>query len=386
MNIDVMRFVDRFVGIPLCWIMGLYSRIAVSSRSGNSTHEVRNILVIKFFGLGSIVMTTPALGIMKSVFPEAHITFLSFERNRGLLERYATIEVVLTIDTSSGFAFLRDVLRTTRAIVRLRPEITFDLEFFSKFSTLLSAVSRAPVRVAFALPTYWRSSIVTHQVPLNKNIHVLHSFCEQVFSVTHSRVEIPPVEPPRVLEEDHASLLSKFPIGGARLILINVNAGETFLERRWPQDRFAKLVSMLAHEDDGVFCFIGGPRETAYVRGTIGNTECPGRCIDTSGQLTIPELAALMKRSELLISNDSGPLHLAASLGTPTIGLYGPESPHFYGLTQDKSDVVYAGISCSPCMNVYSAKQFRCPYRAQCMRDISVDDVLQSIRSFVVVK
>ncbi len=381
-----MRFLDRFIGIPLCWMIGSYYRFVTTSSSRTIKRQVRNILVIKFFGLGSIVLATPALALAKRAFPEARITFLTFHKNRELAERISTIDAVLTIDHSSVLAFLRDTFSTIRSIIRIHPDITFDLEFFSKFSTLLSGFSRAPLRVAFALPTYWRSSIVTHQVPLEKNKHVVHSFCEQVRCVAYEKVGIPPIEAPYVSEEDHASLLRKLPIEGRRLFAINVNAGDTFLERRWPADRFARLVSVLASKEDCIFCFTGSRGETDYVRSVIHETDCPEKCIDTSGVLTVPELAALLQRCDILISNDSGPLHLAASLGIPTVGLYGPESPDFYGVVQADSHVIYKKISCSPCMNVYSAKQFRCPYNAECMRELSVDQVLQSVRSSILVE
>jgi len=383
MNIDFMRSVDRFIGVPLCWSMGFYFRL--SRRKGASGSRVQNILVIKFFGLGSILLATPALSLMKREFPEAHIAFLSFGSNAQLLERLASIDTVLTIDNSSVFAFVRDIFRTIRLIRRIRPELAFDFEFFSKFSTLVSGLSGAPIRAAFSLPTQWRTSIVTHQVPLDKGLHVVHSFCEQVVLVSQVNSDPPPIEPPQVYQADHDSLLRKFPVDAQRIVVINVNAGHTFLERRWPANRFSELVSTLAVEDDCVFCFIGNSGEFDYVSSVIRGTGCSDRCINTAGSLSLPELAALLQRSEVLVSNDSGPLHLAAALGIPTVGLYGPESPEFYGAFQSDSENLYKGISCSPCMNIYAAKQFRCPYDAQCMKEISVDQVLSSVRSLILV-
>lgn len=385
MNIDVMRFVDRFVGIPLCWVMGFYFRWLGPRTIAERKGRVRNILVIKFFGMGSILLATPAISLMKNAFPDARITFLSFSNNKELLERIVSIDAVLTIDRSSAPSFLNDTYSVICSILRIRPEIVFDLEFFSKFSTLLSGLSRAPVRVAFELPTHWRSLIVTNQVPLEKNRQVLHSFCEQVLSIARISDEIPLIEAMRVTADDHLSLLRKFPIEGKRLIAININAGDTFLERRWPAERFARLVDTMARENDYVFCFTGNSGEKDYVRSTIKETGSREKCLDTSGELSLPELGALLQRSEILISNDSGPLHLAASLGTATVGLYGPESPDFYGVVQKDAKIIYKRISCSPCMNVYSAKQFRCPYNARCMHEISVDEVLQHVRSLALV-
>ena len=331
--------------------------------------------------MGSILLATPAISLMKNAFPDARITFLSFLNNGELLERIDSIDAVLTIDRSSAFSFLNDTYSVILSILKIRPEIVFDLEFFSKFSTLLSGLSRAPARVAFALPTLWRSLIVTNQVALEKNRHVLSSFCEQVLSIAPFRHDIPAIEAMRVTAEDHASLVKKFPIEGKRIIVININAGDTFLERRWPAERFARLVDRIARENDYVFCFTGDVAEKDYVLSTIEGIGSRDKCLDTSGELSLPELGALLQRSEILISNDSGPVHLAASLGTATVALYGPESPDFYGVVQMDTRNICKRISCSPCMNVYSAKQFRCPYDAQCMREISVDEVLRHVRS-----
>jgi len=381
-----MRTVDRFLGIPLCWLVGFLTRISRISDSEATGKPVRNILVIKFFGMGSIILGTPALALMKHNFPDARITFLTFRKNRELLERLSAVDRVLTIDPTSGFTFLRDAVNVIRSISSIHPDVTFDFEFFSKFSTLLSGLSRAPIRVAFELPTYWRSSIVTHRVPLDKRNHVLHSFCEQVFCLSSRRTQIPCIAAPIVSKDDHASLHRKVSIDGKRTIAINVNAGDTFLERRWPGNRFAQLVNALAGDDEAaVFCFIGNDEESEYVQNVIRQTACVERCMNTSGRLTIPDLAALLQRSELLISNDSGPVHLAAALGIPIVALYGPESPDFYGIVQGESTVIYKNISCSPCMNVYSAKQFRCPFQARCMTEISVSQVLECVRSTVLV-
>jgi ADP-heptose:LPS heptosyltransferase len=97
--------------------------------------------------------------------------------------------------------------------------------------------------------------------------------------------------------------------------------------------------------------------------------------VNTAGWYSLRQLAALYSGSELVISCDSGPLHLADLLGVPCIGIYGPETPSFYGVTGPASIRLYKPISCSPCMNLYDARSFRCPYNARCMNEISPADV-----------
>lgn len=385
MKIHTMRFVDRYLGIPLCWLLGAYCRSFGDAQRRRHTNDVRKILVIKFFGMGSIILITPALSLIKKEFPGAKLSFLSFQTNRELLERIPMIDEILIVDRSSFASFLRSTVSVVSTLVRTHSDVVFDMEFFSKYSTLLSGLSQAHIRVGFALPTVWRSLIVTHQVPLDKTRHVINSFCALIQAVTELRQKPPAIVPPLITDSDHDSLLAKYPLDGRSLITINVNSGDTFLERRWQGNRFASLVSRLSKENDCLFCFIGHAEESTYVRNIILEVDCEDRCVDTSGHLTIPELGALLQRSDLLISNDSGPLHLAASLGTPVIGLYGPESPDFYGANYAEGSIVYKRITCSPCMNVYSAKEFRCPYDARCMREISVEDVYRHAISFALI-
>lgn len=372
-----MRLVDRFVGVPLCWILGTMRRAGLSWNGRTSNVVVRRILVIKFFGLGSILLSTPALALMRSAFPGASITFLSFDRNRDLLRRIPSVDSVLTVRRSSLAGFLSDALRLVKHLMTVHYEVVFDFEFFSKFSTFLAGFSSASVRAAFSLPTYWRSSLVTHSVPLARDRHVTQSFCSLVFAVTGQQTSVPPVQPPAIYEADSQSLLKKLPLEDAPIIGINVNAGDTFLERRWSPERFAALVAGLSREPGALFVFTGIAEERSYVQSVIDRAGCSERCVNASGDLSVPELGALLKRCSLLVSNDSGTLHLAAALGTPTIGLYGPESPRFYGTTGEGNSILYSGISCSPCMNIYSAKSFRCPYDSQCMKEIPVSDVLE---------
>ncbi len=312
-----MRTLDRLLGIPLCWIAGGVLKF-LPKRNVDLIHgkEVRNVLFIKFFGLGSIVLSTAALSMVWARFPGSTLTFLSFSSNRGLLERLPLIDDVMTLDPSDPWTFSRDLLSILRRLVRRRYDIVFDFEFFSKFSTLLSGISRAPYRVGFALPARWRSFLITHPVSLVKRGHVMDAFCSQVYALC-SGAPASGLVPPTIFPEDAHSVERKIALNGAPFVVINANAGNTFLERRWPPDRFAALISELAGETDYLFVLTGTASERSYVQSVLDQTQFPERCRNVAGRLTTPELGALLRQCSLVISNDSGPLHLAAVLGVP---------------------------------------------------------------------
>jgi ADP-heptose:LPS heptosyltransferase len=379
-----MRLIDRFAGIPFCWALGLYLFLFPVRRKSFPEGGVRSVLIIKFFGMGSVLLSTPALRLMKESFPDVQISYLSFSAQRELLDRIPLVDRILTIDSDSIGGFLRDGVHVLREIRRLQFDAVFDFEFFSKFSTLLSGASRAPNRIGFELPTRWRSMILTHQVPLSKDRHVIEAFCDQV-RILGKPGRTPEVEAPRIDPEDTRRLHEKLPAVDGPAVCVNVNAGETFLERRWMPQAFAALIDSLRESrPDASFLFLGVRSERSYVQRVLDQIPETGRCFNAAGLLTIGELISLLSCCELLISNDSGPLHLAAALGTPCVGLYGPETPRFYGPISGSVTAIYKGISCSPCMNIYDAKSFRCPYDARCMKAIEVAEVEQAVESLPV--
>jgi ADP-heptose:LPS heptosyltransferase len=131
-------------------------------------------------------------------------------------------------------------------------------------------------------------------------------------------------------------------------------------------------------------CLIGSADEREYIDGIISLIGSPSdRIVNLGGSLKLKGLIALFSHSKLLITNDSGPMHLAAAVGLPTVALFGPESPLFYGPVGNRSINLYAGLPCSPCLNVYNAKVFQCPINVQCLKDISVDDVVAAAKTLL---
>jgi len=385
MTVGAMRAIDRFVGIPLCLLAGLVARIVGRVHSSDHQHP-GTILVIKFFGLGSILLSATFLEELRVRFPGARIIYLTFSSNRELLQKLPQVSDRVTISTSGFFTFIRDTYAAIALLRRASVDIVFDLEFFSKFSTLLSTFSGAPVRVGYELPTRWRRWNLTHPVPLDHSSHVVQVFMRQLEIIAPGENEAG--RPYRLVasHEEKASLLRQFPVGnnGGENFAININAGPASLERRWPADRFMKVVQTLhAVNPARRFFLIGNLEERKYVDEAIRSSDIPNATIlNCAGMFTIGELVALFEQCNLLLTNDSGPMHIAASVGTPVVALFGPESPQFYG-PAGNGRIVYKAIECSPCLNMYNAKMFACPYNARCMREISVSEVLGAVNEIL---
>ncbi len=380
MKISLMRTLDRFVGVPLCWVFGLFAPRDARTRISDGDP----ILIIKFFGLGSIVLAMPFLATLRHNFPNSPLYMLTFSRNEQLVHRLPYRLHSLFIDTTTPISFFRTTLKVLGSIRRARVKAVFDLEFFSKFSTLLSRMSGASIRTGFELPTMWRKRNLTHAVPLDTEQHVSQVFLSQLklFEITRQQTDASPFL--QSTPEEVVSLGEKLGATGntRKLVVVNINAGPASLERRWPRERFAETtVELYCDDERRRFIFIGNSEERDYVDEFLQSVrELKNVVVNFAGVISIGEYIALCEISEFVLSNDSGPLHIAAATGARVIGLFGPESPTFYG-PPGQATVIYGKTSCSPCLTVYNAKYFVCPYDAACMKEISVANVVHAVRN-----
>lgn len=379
MKISTMRFIDRYVGIPLCWITGILRRF-----SPDTVPQSGSVLVVKFFGLGSILLTSPVLLLLKNRLPEARVVYLSFSRNKEVLDQIPYVDEQWLIDSDSAASFLRSSLAVFRRLLVRRMDVVLDFEFFSKFSTFIGALARPRMQIGFALPTNWRRWNLSHPVTLASDRHVKESFIAMLAPLGIHEREIPC---PRIARL-HAPgadvhLPTMVRTWHAEIICINPNAGETSLDRRWGAGRYGDTLRILLEEyPDALFCLIGSRHERDYVQRIVDRVRTGSeRVVNLAGRTSLQDLLELFTRSRVLITNDSGPMHLAAAVGLSTVALFGPESPMFYGPLGNQTINLYAKLACSPCLNIYDAKVFRCPIGAKCMSDIPISRVVEATRT-----
>ncbi|MEK6756672.1 MAG: glycosyltransferase family 9 protein [Bacteroidota bacterium] len=378
MKISTMRFIDRFVGTPACWLSGIIQKVL----NRRAPESIESILVIKFFGLGSILLTSPTLRSVREHFPKSNIIFLTFSSNSELLDEIPFIDERWLIDPRTFLSFLESLILLAARLMVRKVDVVLDLEFFSKFSTLIGALAHPGRHIGFALPTRWRTWNVTDSIPLNIHQHVTKTFHDALapLGIKESGLLTPRIQ---AKGAEPFSLLGSLKVRpGAEIICINPNAGKTSLDRRWSSERFSQTIDILQGGfPNAVFCLIGARDEREYIEGVIRLTNATSdRIANLGGSLTLKGLIGLFSHSKLLITNDSGPMHIAASVGLPTVALFGPESPVFYSPVGNRTINLYAGLPCSPCLNVYDAKIFRCPINVKCLKEISVDRVVASAK------
>jgi len=403
MNIALMRKLDYWAGIPLCFVLTLFHKARKIFRPGKPLCKTDKILFIKLFGLGSIILSSPAVKLVKERFPSSEIYFLTFAQNKSVLQILSLIDEdnIITISHDSLVRFIPNLWRMLWRIRKERFTVVIDLEFFSRFTAILSYLSGTPCRVGYYnyhVEGLYRGNFLTHKVYYNSYKHTAESYIHLV-SILGIK-ELPrPILPSVHLDEGRTRVLREKlrmenPAVQARsaLVIFNVNSSKLASDlRQWGPNNFSALADCIIQKSPDAFVvFIGSAGEAAYTEGVRQMMRDPDRAINLAGKTDISELLTLFSIARVFVSCDSGPMHLASLTKVPIIGIFGPETPLLYAPLSERCDILYKGnmLNCSPCMTVYNGKRSSCSrsrvnYK-ECMKLIPVDEVCSKVVPYLI--
>jgi ADP-heptose:LPS heptosyltransferase len=377
--------------------LGLLACVALQPLRFLRVRPLRNtappaVLLVKFWGLGSLQLLTPAVGILRRELPSARLVLLTLRQNEEFARGLGVFDEVRTLDVSAPntvrgwWNLFSRILALLWSLRRRRFDRVYDFEFYTRVSSVVSLATGAGTSVGFAAPGVWRGGFHTHTTHFNRYWHVARNF--RALAGGECGNEVDALTPYPTRPEDAAALdrrLGRARVPGGRpLVVLNPNAGSLALERRWPPSSFATLARRLIIEDGSPVVFIGSREERAYVARIVAEVgPVPtGFCVDLCGQLSIGELAVLLAGAGVHVTNDSGPMHLGAALGTPTVALFGPETPVMYGPIGRRSIALWRPPPCSPCINVHDNKVLNCVRGVpECLTNIPVGLVLDETRA-----
>lgn len=382
MNLGLIRLLDARVGSVVCRYLYYYDKFRSLFPPLRRQEDIQRILVIKFWGIGNLVQTSPTLRGIRRLFPEAKIVFLTLQQNRGIYENSGLYDEAIYLRLTTIWDFARELFKLFFSLRSFNFDLIINLEPLVYFAELISFYVGVGHRVGFTVEG--RKSLFTKPVEFREDEHIARTFY-RVLNVFDSVGEptdgqlIP--EPIPMGQEDNQAageiLRSEGIRKGDFLVGVNVNASDVAKERRWPLENFAALCDMLMRKLNARVILFGAPDEVAYVEhGAAMMQEEP---VNLSGRTTLREAIAVMSQLDLFVTNDSGPLHLAYALGVPTISFYGPESPRRYGPIGNQHHAIYKEMDCSPCIFFKNQKKINCKRDALCMRMISVKEAFHFV-------
>ncbi len=314
-------------------------------RRSSSALENARILLIKPSSLGDIVHAFPVVSAIKAQWPGSHITWVVKRQWADLVERAEGIDRVWPVEMT-----VRSWIREGRALRAQRFDFAIDLQGLFR-SGILALFSGAPTRIGFANGREGSPWFYTQRIPiLSPDIHAVDRYLSVITALGAPLPDKPRFEF-RLPEKDIETVRELCRRKGLSVDRpwVAMNIGARWPTKRWPLASFAAVVDQLheIHRDPVVM--IGGADEQAYTNTLRTLTDRP--FIDLSGEIPLGYLPALLSKATAMITNDSGPMHIAAALGVPVIAIFGPTSVARTGPYGGRRQVLTSRIPCSPCFS-----------------------------------
>ncbi len=351
-----------------------------------------NILIVKLSALGDCVHTLPALSLLRRCYPRAHITWVVETAAADLIKDHPCLDRVLVSHRKQWLRELKGghfgVLKEIAQFVgnlRGRPyDLVIDFHGLFK-SSVLVWLSGGKRRLGYDSMQELSGLFVNEKIHEDMGKHAVDRYLDFIrYLSTKDHLSLQPQDgqevgaapepvgeaefliPSTKKEEDRvAQLLKAQGLAGRRFVAVNPIA---FWETKlWAEDKFAQLCDLLAEHYDVAVVFTGTEEEALRRIQTRMRTSC----LNLAGKTSLRELAVLYRQAACVITTDSGPMHLAAAVGTPVVALFGPTDPRRTGPYGKDHVVVRKDLACRPCFLKKCTKK-------ECMNLISVEEVLQA--------
>ena len=332
----------------------------------------RRILVRGVNWVGDSILTYPAVQQLKTLFPHSHLAILVSSSLVDLWKTFPYVNEIIPFQKKKGIASFWEDLNISESLKERNFDLAviFPRSFRSAFQVYLA---RIPARTGYQ--DEGRSFFLTHGIHRTKEIlrsHRVHYFKKLIEPL--GKVECP--DTPRIFlrEEDRRwaeDMLRNLGLLDGRP-LIGMNPGAAYgLAKCWYPGRFGELGKRLCERSKATVLVFGREEEKPIAEEIIRHLGGGG--IDLTGKTRLLHLAALLERCHLLVTNDTGTMHVAAAVGTPVVALFGSTDPVTTGPWGEGHVVVRKDVSCSPCLKRI------CPTDHRCMELITVDEVEEVI-------
>ena len=342
--------------------------------------QEKRILIRGTNWIGDSVMSLAALREVRRLYPHDHLTLLVRDWVSGVFEGQGLVDEILPLENTSSH--VRPFARLVSKIRHFDSALLFQNAFQAALVTRLAGI---PERIGYK--TDGRSLLLTHRArPRIKelNRHQIYYYLDLLYQTGLSSQDYlhdPHFKPDIHLKPtDDARLKAKQLLrsvgvsDGQPTILVNPGAfyGSA---KRWFTNRYAALADRLTEGDQAQVILVGSKDEKLIAEEIQSFTRQPVKIL--TGQTDLPTLIGLLSQCNLLLTNDSGPMHLAAALGTPQIAILGSTDEVATGPFSPRAQVIHKHVECSPCL------LRECPIDLRCFSQIEVDEVYETARAFL---
>jgi heptosyltransferase I len=341
---------------------------------------VERLLLIKLSALGDVIQTLPTLEVLREIYPRAEITWLVEEAAAPILEDHPALNILLVSRRRSWMAAWRrggawqsawQEFRPLAQTLRQRPyDIVIDLQGLLK-SAFWTSLARSPRKIGFDRTREYSYLALTERLePYDPDEHAVRRYLRVAQHLGAAGETV--------------CFRLALPVGTGKNLeylwtektgpLIVMHPGTRWATKQWPPAYFAALAEALIRERQAQVIFTGSPADRSLISQIRSLMQLPAK--DLSGRTDLKTLARLFYQADAAVTTDTGPMHLAAAVGTPVAAVFGPTAPWRTGPFGRQHLVVRTDLSCSPCF------QRHCP-QPDCLTGLGVADVLVAVRDIL---
>lgn len=328
----ILRQLDKTLGYILYLLVYFLGNI-IPKKSGN-----KNILVIKLWAIGESVLVLPSLRELKKLYPDHKIFVLCTDYNKSVFENCEYVDDIISFNISNFFGILSKVRKHNFYM-------SIDFEPYTKFSSVMSYLSGSRIRLGFSNRKLLYTKSVTP-----KKIHAVENYINLISLIKKIKY---PNKLVKLIVNKKSVVKAKNIIGNNKKIKIGIHAGlgSSSSVRGWDWENFAYVANKLYKKYNADIFIFGTSKELQINSKIISKLEFKPKQVYEN----LSTVIAVLEKLDLFIANDSGPMHIAASMGVPTIGIFGPNMPKLYGPYGKRNIGLYKGPN-NPCIKPFEGK------------------------------
>lgn len=340
------------------------------AKAMHKKNSVKKILIVKPSSLGDVVHSLPFLNAMKSCFPKAEIHWVIAKGLEGLLEGHPMIDKLIIInkdlwkDLSHAGSTVKEIRVLFRQLRHEKYDIVVDLQGLLR-SGVITWATRAPLRIGFQEAREGSRFFYTKRVMGGRDIHAVDRYMKVAAELG---CDIHEIVFPLPLFKKSAAQAETLAASGPYAVLV---PGARWKTKIWPAESFGKVASMLPLRS----VVVGGSSDKVMAEKVASHSD--EKTVSVVGQTGLKELIEIIRVAEVVITNDTGPMHIAAALNVPVIAIFGPTSPAKTGPYGIGHVVLQSKADCVPCFKK-DCVDFRC------MNEITPEVVIHEVKRVLV--
>jgi len=365
--IGTFKQIDKYLGTPLCYLLGIINRL--NPKVSVQPDQIKKILIVKWIGLGDVILTLPTVLAIRKRYPDAKIVYFTTPRAQMPLKYISEINDIILYDITGKDKGITGLLRIINQLRREKFDIAIELAQRYRLISLITFWAGIPQRIGFGVRGQGREWLLSQTVPYVWPMHEAEVFgkVSELINAPIYQHSLPSLTLPstsRILNETTEK----------PAIVIHIGTGPALKSRQWSANKFSELIDKLMDKYGGAIILTGAKEDLLLAHTIQQNSGKP--ITNLVGKTTLEDLYKVFEEADLVISMDTGPMHLATMTDTLTLGIFLSSYPEKWRPYGNNHRYIYNGPSIDP-----NHPRQHPPISA--VKDIAVDEVIKMVSQII---